>query len=470
MLEFLYGLGWLAVICGSGYGLWWFRFGRHERATKLRPVGHTPSFNSPPPQDKPATTRPDGAIPARSVEAAGSAAPVDTRTATLVALSGVPAEVKLHAPHGLHLNVFRDATGWRPLDLAAEKMYGVFGTTGSGKGYLLQAMALQVLALGPEVAQLVVIDGKDGLDYGFCHQIEHATLFMGDELSDGIAYVTAERKRRNELLKSVGARNVEEYSRKLPALPYLFVIVDELKAFSKPQLEDLARNALMIRASGGRMVFGTQYPTVDTIPSSIQAVITDRFVGRLVSAEHSGVALRRRAKVDPETFEPSVIPQSMPGVMVCRTDGGQEYLGRTPNVDDMTRELWIAALADRWPKVSSKSPPFNSPSRNNEATDDADQQMIPITDTASADEDLTLGIDGITPGIGYPVAVGYRRDNRLVTVEMSEMQAAAIEKWLTMDRLSANQIAPKLRPIAHGAALAMVAHVKQQLAARQVEA
>lgn len=320
--------------------------------------------------DEPATVAP--VVPVRSspliapaprtVSASSAPAPVvdvfptDTRTATLAALAGVPAEVKMHAPHELQLSVFRDALGWRPLDLRAEKMYGVFGTTGSGKGYLLQAMALQVLALGPDMAELVVIDGKDGLDYGFCHQVGHATLFTGDELTDGIAYVTAERRRRNELLKSENARNVHEYNRKAPApLRYLFVIVDELKAFSKPQLEELAKNALMIRASGGRMVFATQYPTVDTIPSSIQAVITDRYVGRLVSAEHSGVALRRRAKADPETYEPSVIPQNAPGVMVYRTDGGAEYLGRTPNVDDMTRELWIAALAERWPKMSSVS-------------------------------------------------------------------------------------------------------------------
>jgi hypothetical protein len=64
MLEFLYGLGWLVVICGSGYGLWWFRFGRYERAARLEPIegmpGWTrstvhsknlppPSFNSPAP-------------------------------------------------------------------------------------------------------------------------------------------------------------------------------------------------------------------------------------------------------------------------------------------------------------------------------------------------------------------------------------------------------------------------------------
>lgn len=460
-------IGSLIVLFGGFLGLVWFIQRRQQSAPQPSLAGGVSTAES---RIVPTTTRPDGAILARSVEAVGSAAPVaDTRTTTLAALSGVPAEVKLHAPHELHLNVFRDATGWRPLDLAAEKMYGVFGTTGSGKGYLLQAMALQVLALGPDVAELVVIDGKDGLDYGFCHQVGHATLFMGDELSDGIAYVTAERKRRNELLKGVGARNVEEYSRKLPALPYLFVIVDELKAFSKPQLEDLARNALMIRASGGRMVFGTQYPTVDTIPSSIQAVITDRYVGRLVSAEHSGVALRRRAKVDPETFEPSVIPQSMPGVMVYRTDGGQEYLGRTPNMDDMTRELWIAALADRWPKVSSKSAPFNGSTRDDESLSLDCAPPVPATCTDDDHEVSALGTVGTPVGTGYPVQIFYLRDGKPVAVELTEERAAAIEKWLTLDRLKANQIAPKLK-IARGATYAMVAHVEGQLAARTVEA
>ncbi len=239
---------------------------------------------------------------------------------------------------------------WLHADLTKDNHWGVFGTTGSGKGNILQFIALAALELGKEAVSLTVLDGKGGLDYAFCEQISHAALYYSDNLTSGVDITLKEMDRRNKILLASGARNTQEYFKRTgERIPLQIVIADELINFSRQDKAKLEKFACLSRAMGGVLFVATQYPTADLIPSQIQANVANRLVFRLVSSEYTGVALRR-VKADNGLYEPSMIPKNKPGMAVLRRDSGIEVLGRAPELTDEHRDAWIVRLVAQYPK------------------------------------------------------------------------------------------------------------------------
>lgn len=117
------------------------------------------------------------------------------------------------------------------------------GATGSGKSELLRTIALGMMVRNsPEVLNLLLIDFKGGatfLDYAQAPHVSAVITNLADDaplvarMRDALA---GEMNRRQQLLRTAGCVSVGSYERArragappviLPALPTLFVIVDE---------------------------------------------------------------------------------------------------------------------------------------------------------------------------------------------------------------------------------------------------
>lgn len=274
----------------------------------------------------------------------------DLRAATVRAMERLPMVIPLPRPERSAIPLLFDGTAWHGIRIGKDGHWGVFGTTGSGKGNALQHIALAALELGPTIAQLVVLDAKGGLDYGFCDRIGHARLYANTQIGSGCKTILDEMDRRTSLLRAADARHIDEYNVQAETrLPLMLVIADEIADFPSEQHDAIETIARMGRAVGIVLFVATQYPTAEVLTSQIQANVSNRIVFRLTSSAFSTVALRRQLKNDPATYEPAAIPQTMQGVAVLRTDGGQEVLGRAPEITQQLRAARIAALESRWP-------------------------------------------------------------------------------------------------------------------------
>lgn len=301
---------------------------------------------------------PDKQEVAAPVMAGGNETPAiaitgDTRKNTVTATKALPKQIEFTGQQNNSIPVLYDGKQWHNITLGKDGHWGVFGTSGSGKGNVLQLVALSALSLGPDRANLTILDGKGGLDYAFALDIENATLHYGDNLDYGCEMVVQEMQRRQGILMAARKRNVNEYNKANPnnPIPLQVVIADELLSFSDDAKDNLSLFAAQCRAMGGVLVIATQYPTTDVIPSQVQANVTNRLVGRLVSSEHSRVALRR-IKADNSTFEPAMIPREYPGIMVLRQDSGNEILGRSPELTESLVSNWINDLVSQYPRLS----------------------------------------------------------------------------------------------------------------------
>lgn len=277
----------------------------------------------------------------------------DLRAATMRVLQSLPAMIMLPRPERGRIPLLFDGGDWHGIRIGKDGHWGIFGTTGSGKGNALQHIALSALELGPTVARLVVFDAKGGLDYGFCDRVQHAELYASKEIGRGCKALLDEMERRIQLFRAVDARHIGEYNRAAAEhLPAILVIADEIADFTGEQHAAIETIARMGRAVGIVLFVATQYPTADVLTSQIQANVSNRVVFRLTSSAFSSVALRRQLKNDPATYEPAAIPQTMQGVAVLRSDGGHEILGRVPEITQAIRSARIAALVSKWPSAS----------------------------------------------------------------------------------------------------------------------
>jgi hypothetical protein len=230
--------------------------------------------------------------------------------------------------------------------------------TRSGKGNALQHILLQALTFGPEIVRAIVLDAKGGLDYAFCDDLEHAALYSDKTISDGLQVALAEMERRKALLRAGRYRNHYEYQQKTgQTLPLIVVIADELTQFTDEQNAQLVTLACVSGAMGFILLLATQHPLAKYLPTSVQANVGFRLVFRLASSEQIRIAMKR-TRDDDGTYNPALIGANQKGVGVLRGPGGEETLGRVPEVTDEMRDALIIELVNRWPKTSVSKETF----------------------------------------------------------------------------------------------------------------
>ena len=314
---------------------------------------------------------PEQDLPVREAAAPAASAPVnqssiegvapdsgsDMRAATIAALREIPSYIKeVPAPDfdQLSIPLLYNGAAWAWLALTAGNHAGVFGMTRSGKGNALQHILLQALTFGPEIVRAIVLDAKGGLDYAFCDDLEHASLYSDKTISDGLQVALTEMERRKALLRSGRYRNHYEYQQKTgKTLPLIVVIADELTQFTDEQNAQLVTLACVSGAMGFILLLATQHPLAKYLPTSVQANVGFRLVFRLASSEQIRIAMKR-TRDDDGTYNPALIGANQKGVGVLRGPGGEETLGRVPEVTDEMRDALITELVNRWPKVVNR--------------------------------------------------------------------------------------------------------------------
>jgi len=214
------------------------------------------------------------------------------------------------------------------LDLAQDGPHClVGGTTGSGKSELLQTLVAGLaVSASPRDLSFVLVDYKGGSAFQECASLPH-TLGVVTDLDEhlttrALVSLGAELKRREALLAKAGAKDLDDYRRRLardPSLPpvaRLVIVVDEFKMLAD-ELPDfvagLVRIAAVGRSLGIHLVLATQRPA-GIITGDMRANVSLR------------IALRVRDRADSEdVIESPVaaeISDRLPGRAWVRSAGG----------------------------------------------------------------------------------------------------------------------------------------------------
>jgi S-DNA-T family DNA segregation ATPase FtsK/SpoIIIE len=183
----------------------------------------------------------------------------------------------------------------------------VAGTTGAGKSELLQTLiASLALANRPEAMNFVLIDYKGGSAFKDCARLPHTvgmvTDLDGHLTQRALASLSAELKRREELLLRAGAKDIEDYwaerRRRTPdppghptleALPRLVLVIDEFASLVA-ELPEFVTGLVGIaqrgRSLGVHLVLATQRPA-GVVSADIRANTNLRIALRVTDASES---------------------------------------------------------------------------------------------------------------------------------------------------------------------------------------
>lgn len=211
------------------------------------------------------------------------------------------------------------------LDMHSDGPHALLGgTTGSGKSELLQTFIVSLCAAySPEGVNLILIDYKGGAAFKDCTSLPHVVGFVTD-LDGGLAHralisLEAELKRREEILRDLGVRDLIEAKRRAPesAPPSLLIVIDEFATLTK-ELPDFVAGMVDVaqrgRSLGVHLVLATQRPA-GVITENIKANTNLRIALRVADEADSNDIIG--------TGDAAHIPRSLPGRGFARTGLGE---------------------------------------------------------------------------------------------------------------------------------------------------
>ncbi|MCW5966656.1 MAG: DNA translocase FtsK, partial [Bryobacterales bacterium] len=195
----------------------------------------------------------------------------------------------------------------------------IAGSTGSGKSVMLNALIVSILYKStPEQVRMIMVDPKQ-VELGIYEGIPHLlTPVITDPKKASVALGNAviEMERRLRLLASYGARNIEQFNKKVEKLkeqstrtinlfeeeeetpdplPFVLIIIDELADLMMLEGRNveasITRLAQMARAVGIHLVVATQRPSVDVITGLIKANFPARMSFRVATRVDSRTIL-----------------------------------------------------------------------------------------------------------------------------------------------------------------------------------
>lgn len=188
----------------------------------------------------------------------------------------------------------------------------VGGATGSGKSVGLNAMIAGLLnAMTPDHMKLILVDPKR-LEFTPYADVPHLVFPIVTEparASSVLKWVCQDMESRYETMAKAGVRNIQEYHRlfedgntavdrdgnRLPRMPFLVVVIDELADLmmvaGKEVETAIVRIAQMARASGIHMIVATQRPSVDVVTGLIKVNFPSRIAFRVSSKVDSRTIL-----------------------------------------------------------------------------------------------------------------------------------------------------------------------------------
>ncbi len=195
----------------------------------------------------------------------------------------------------------------------------IAGSTGSGKSVMINSLVMSILYKAtPDDVRMILVDPKR-VELGVYEGIPHLlTPVITDPRKATIALKNAvlEMERRLRLLAEHGARNIDQFNRKvrklqeqprnlfeegstaseeLRPLPFILILIDELADLmmleGRNVEESVTRLAQMARAVGMHLVLATQRPSVDVITGLIKANFPARISFRVATRVDSRTIL-----------------------------------------------------------------------------------------------------------------------------------------------------------------------------------
>ena len=210
----------------------------------------------------------------------------------------------------------------------------VAGTTGAGKSELLQTLiAGLALSAPPSALNFVLIDYKGGTAFHDCARLPHTVGLVTDldgHLTErALSSLRAELKRRERLLSSIGAKDLDDYASarlkdpdRLVVIPRLVIVIDEFASLID-ELPDFVKGLVGIaqlgRALGVHLILATQRPSgvvspeirananfaiaLRVVNSSESSDIIGSGAAATISPSHPGRAFLRVAQQPPVCFQ-----------------------------------------------------------------------------------------------------------------------------------------------------------------------
>ncbi len=188
----------------------------------------------------------------------------------------------------------------------------IAGATGSGKSVCINTIVMSILLNAkPDEIKLVMVDPKK-VELTPYTRLPHMLAPVITEPQGACAalnWLVKEMEKRYELLKQIGARNIEafngrtidkEFEAKLgieipERLPYIVGIIDELADLMMVASSDIetpiARIAQMARAVGIHLILATQRPSREVITGLIKANFPTRISFKVSSRVNSMIVL-----------------------------------------------------------------------------------------------------------------------------------------------------------------------------------
>lgn len=276
------------------------------------------------------------------------------------------------------------AEGPYAIDLRADGPHAlVGGTTGSGKSELLQTLiASLAVSVPPDRLAFLLVDYKGGAAFKDCRDLPHSVGMVTDldehEVHRALVSLEAELKRREEVLRGAGAKDLLELERRDPATapPSLVIVVDEFATLAREVpafVEGIVDVAQRGRSLGVHVVLATQRPS-GAVTDNIRANTELRIALRV-----AGVAESEDVINAPDAAR---LPRSVPGRALARTGPSELTLFQAAYVGGRTSR----ARADRG--VAVRELRFGVPVDERAGHDGAGEQevtdLVVLVDAARA--------------------------------------------------------------------------------------
>jgi S-DNA-T family DNA segregation ATPase FtsK/SpoIIIE len=219
-----------------------------------------------------------------------------------------------HARMALPIALGKDLEGRVVVaDLAKMPHLLIAGATGSGKSVCINTLITSlVYRHTPQTLQFLMIDPKmvELSVYNTLPHLRHKVITDNRDAAYVLKWATHEMQRRYELLAANGARNIQEFNKRVAdgmalvhpiapdvaferrsydggLLPYVVVVLDELADLMmtvQAEVETpLAMLAQKARAIGIHLILATQRPSVNVITGLIKANFPSRIAFRVAS-------------------------------------------------------------------------------------------------------------------------------------------------------------------------------------------
>jgi S-DNA-T family DNA segregation ATPase FtsK/SpoIIIE len=182
----------------------------------------------------------------------------------------------------------------------------VAGSTGSGKSVLIQALLLDIAATNPkELAQIVLIDPKMGVDYAPLAALPHLReeiVTTKEKSTEVLKALVEEMENRYRAFANARTRDLPTYNAKVPAverLPMVFLVHDEFAdwmfddAYKAAVSAAVQRLGVKARAAGIHLIFAAQRPDKDVMPMQLRENLGNRLILKVSSEATSKIALDR---------------------------------------------------------------------------------------------------------------------------------------------------------------------------------